>query len=205
MFLCSLTLGCSVNPSWHGCCDHLLISTQKHHSRSKLSSALLLPVGLSSSPGIFRELCSSRAFGLREVTPEEQADGAGEMGEPHKWKVPLLFCAAVCPKTQPSCASVSPAEGVISYKVTRLLETAITQCWGGGRSVQTFHRFLWSRSTLPISWPWDAQSRAPELSCFVFFLTDFTRDILLPWSSRKTHSSQLPQSGGIFFSIWNGQ
>lgn len=84
MFLCSLPQGCSVHPSWHGHCDPLLISTQNHPTRSKLSSASLLPMGLSSSPGIFRKLCSSRAFGLREVTPGQQADGAGEMGEPHK-------------------------------------------------------------------------------------------------------------------------
>lgn len=168
MFLCSLPQGCSVHPSWHGHRDPLLISTQNHHTRSELSSALPLPMGLSSSPGIFRELCSSTAFGLREVTPGQQADGAGEMGEPHKWRVPMLLCTAVCPKTQPNCASVSLAEGGVSSKVTRLLETPIVQCWGGGRSVQTFHRFLWSRSTLQIPWPWDAHSRAPEFSCFVF-------------------------------------
>lgn len=39
----------------------------------------------------------------------------------------MLLCVAVSPKTQPSCASVSPAEGGVSYKVTRLLETLITQ------------------------------------------------------------------------------
>lgn len=129
MFLCSLPQGCSVHPSWHCHHDPLLISTQRHHTRPKLSSALSLPMGLSSSSGIFRELCSSRVFGLREVTPGQQADGVEEMGESHKWKVPMLLCAAVCPKTQPSCASVSPSEGVVSYKVTRLWETPVMGRW----------------------------------------------------------------------------
>lgn len=159
-------------------------------------------MGLSSSPGIFRELCCSRAFGLREVTPGQQVDGAGEMGEPHSWRVPMLLCAALSPKTQPRCASVSPDEGGVSYEVTWLLETLFMQCWRGGRSVQTFHRFLWSRSTLRILWPWDAQSRAPELSCFLFLLTGFTCDILLLWSSRKntlTAPSCFNQGDFFFF------
>ena len=98
MFLRSLPRGCSVHPSWHshvGSSAHhellLLISTPKKTTptRSKLSSALLLPVGVSSSPGIFSKLCSSGAFGLREITPEWHAGGDREEGglvcSPKSW------------------------------------------------------------------------------------------------------------------------
>lgn len=57
-------------------------------------------MGLSSSSGIFRELCSSRALGLREVTPGQQADGAGEMGESHQVEGasdPLCCCVSENP------------------------------------------------------------------------------------------------------------
>ena len=52
--------------------------------------------------------------------------------QPQKLGVLMLLCTAACPNTQPSRASVSPAEGIASCKAIRLFadtEQAVPVCW----------------------------------------------------------------------------
>lgn len=133
IFLCSLPQRCSVSPSWHGhlgsSTHHkpLLISTQKIKPLQgpSLYQLCCCPLGVSSSPVIFSKLCTSRAFGLREITAEWHAGGDGEVVgglacSPRSGGVLMVLCTAARPNTQPSHASVPPAEGITPCKAIGL-------------------------------------------------------------------------------------